>query len=161
MKRAVGIYINKETLQLVVLSKGITRPKLVTAGSMKIPPDATIVGGPPAQKQITPFQASIREFLMEHNVREGAVAAVAMPPEVIVIRYFQMPRLISQEQKTAVPFEARKYLPYKLEDTTFAYTISYDKVASNKMAVTFVAVEKAPVAGSIRLFETLRLQGGN
>lgn len=180
--RSTAVYISKTMLQLAVLSKGAKKAKLVAFDSIEMPQGAVIGAsalpvkpgehkGPAAQKPkeqkeaksweaLTPFEAQVLEFLKSYNIKEGEVVATALPPELIVIRYFQMPRLAPQEYKTAVPFEARKYLPYKLDDVDFAYTISHDKVASNKMAVTFVAAEKASMANYIRFFENVRLKIG-
>lgn len=152
--RSTAIYITKSMLQLAVLSKAAKKAKLVAVDSIKIPQGAAI------KDALTPFETQVLQLLKSHNIKEGEVVATALPPELIVIRYFQMPRLAPQEYKTAVPFEARKYLPYKLDDVDFAYTISHDKVASNKMAVTFVAAEKVSMANYIRFFENVRLKIG-
>ena len=177
MKKAVGVYVNKNILQFVVFRSSLGRAMFLAAESIKIPLDVNIgsVAGsvkpidttvkqtsikPGNQKTLTPFESAVKDLLKQHKVKDGQVIAAALPPEFIVIRYFQMARLSVAEHKAAVPFEARKYLPYKLEDIIYAYTISYDKVASNKMAVIFVAAEKAPVANYTRFFENIGLKVG-
>lgn len=155
-------------LQLVVLTSGLRNVKLSAVDSMRVPAGTTIGSSLETAKQplepegssATPFESQVSDLLKKHNIRKGEVITTAIPPELIVIRYFQMPRLSAQEQKTAVPFEARKYLPYKLEDIIFRYTISYEKVTSNKMAVMFIAVEKATLNNYIRFFENLGLKVG-
>ena len=177
MKKAVGIYVSKNALQFMVISRGLGRVRFLAAGSVKIPPDVIIgsVAGsakpiditvkrpdarPGRQKTLTSFELAVKSLLKQHDVKDGQVIAAALPSEFVVIRYFQMARLPQQEHKTAVPFEARKYLPYKLEDIVYAYTISYDKVASNKMAVIFVAAEKTSVTNYTRFFENIGLKVG-
>ena len=180
MKKYIGIYASKNNLQLVVLAKGLTKARLIAADSIKIPADVSLISAPPSavgeknlpplnvekpqrpktSRPLTPFETTVAEFLKKHNIKEGEIVATALPPELIVIRYFQMPRLAPAEHKTAVPFEARKYLPYKLKDTVYAYSVSYEKVALNKMAVTFVAAEKTSVYKYIKFFENVGLKVG-
>ena len=176
-KKSVGIYINKTTLQFVILSKGFKKAKLVAAESIRIPEGESVISSAVSvkpielrvkgsaapvkeQKILTGFESTVKDLLKQYGIKEGQVIATALPPESMVIRYFQMPRVPQQEHKTAVVFEARKYLPYKLEDVIYAYSISYDKVASNKMAVTFVAAEKNSVAACVRFYENLGLKIG-
>jgi len=167
-KKSVGIYINKTTLQFVILNKGFKKARLVAAESIRIPEGEPVISSAVSvkpielkeQKNLTPFESTVKGLLKQYGIKEGQVIATALPPESMVIRYFQMPCVPQQEYKTAVAFEARKYLPYKLEDVVFAYTISYDKVASNKMAVTFVAAEKNSVAACVKFFENMGLKIG-
>lgn len=173
MKKSVGIYANKNTLQFVVLTKGFNKVKLVAADSIKIPQGELIslinvsakpvelpVGKAGKKPVLTSFESAVKEVLNQNGIKDGQVVSSAVPPECVVIRYFHMSRLAPGEHKTAIPFEARKYLPYKLEDAVYAYSVSYDKVASNKMAVTFVAADKNYVAKYVRFFENLGLRIG-
>jgi len=155
--KAVGICVSKNTLQVVVLSRGHKKARLLTADSIKIPQSVVIGAGTNVEAQAL-FEADVMRLLRTNNIKEGEVVAVALPPDLVAVRYFQMARLSQEECKTAVPFEARKYLPYKLEDIDFAYTISHDKVASNKMAVTFAAAEKSAIAGCIKFFKKLNMK---
>jgi len=182
INKSVGIYVSKNILQFVVLGAGFGAPRLIAAETVKIQegfsfissaasvkpveldveakPEHRITAVKKQKRQLTPFEAAVKNLLSQRGVNDGQVVSVAIPAESVVIRYFQMPRLAPQEQKSAIPFEARKYLPYKLEDIQYAYSISYDKVASNKMAITFVAADKSFIAGYIRFFENLGLRVG-
>lgn len=186
IKKSVGIYVNKNIFQFVVLNKTFNKVKLLAAESIKIPQGEVIssvnMSAKPIdlltgkaykkvaagenepkekiKKILTPFESAVKEVLRYHGIKEGQIVSAAIPPEHVVVRYFHMSRLSPQEHKTAIPFEACKYLPYKLEDIIYAYTISYDKVASNKMAVTFVAADKNFMANYVRFFENLGLRIG-
>jgi len=187
MKKSIGIYFSKNNLQVVIINKGLGRLKLVAADSIKLlsqtaainqPVFSAVSGGTTSNmgqeyltgekikkqqeaeglKNLMSYQAALSELLKKHHIRQGETVTMALPPELMAVRYFQMPRLGPQECKTAVPFEARKFIPYKLEDTVYAYTISYEKVASIKMAVTFVAAERAAVANYIKFIESVGLK---
>jgi Tfp pilus assembly PilM family ATPase len=182
-KRYTALYVSKNTLQLVVLKKGLVKLKLSVADSIKIPP-GTVIGipvvsaklsgeykqaqeglakgfqEPEALKMSSTFQSAVVDLLKKHNIKQGEVVSTALPPEFIVIRYFQMPRLAPAEHKAAIPFEALKYLPYKLEEIVYAYTISYEKVPADKMAVTFVATEKKSVANYVHFIQNVGLRVG-
>lgn len=68
--------------------------------------------------------------------------AVAMPTEDVLIRFFHMPLLPKAERDTAVQFEARKYIPFKIEDLVWDYYAGESK-ETNKLEVTFAAVQRS------------------
>jgi len=106
------------------------------------------------------YEEDLTSLFKKYRVKKGEIVTIALPSELVAIRYFQMLRLTQREAKSAVPFEARKYLPYKLEDVSYAYTFSYENVPANKMMVTFVAAEKTWVNNYIRFFTNITLKPG-
>ena len=144
-KKAVGLYIGSNTVDVVELEKSLSgRPKLIKSGRVTISPEAGEVDD---QKII----AAIQRVLTENDIKTKTVITAA-PKEEVIIRYFKMSYLPKKERDAAVRFEAKKYIPFKLEELISDFHIIEPKKdffhiiepkkGSKKMEVIFVAVRK-------------------
>jgi Tfp pilus assembly PilM family ATPase len=136
-KRRVGLYIGYNTVDLVELRKGFGRVKLAKFGQAAISPELAAGGG----EQL--LQA-IQKVFKETKIKAQEVVTT-LPEEVLIIRYFRMPYLPKKEWNTAVRFEAKKYIPFKLEEIISDFQIVKPKKASQQMGVIFVAAKKESV----------------
>ena len=144
-KKAVGLYIGSNTVDVVELEKFLSgRSKLIKSGRVTISPEAGEVDD---QKII----AAIQRVLTENDIKTKTVIT-AVPKEEVIIRYFKMPYLPKKERDAAIRFEAKKYIPFKLEELISDFHIIEPKKdffhiiepkkGSKKMEVIFVAVRK-------------------
>ena len=159
-KKVIGLYVSQDTVDLVVLKSGLGGPKLVKFGQVAIYPkssehDVEII--PEAQAaSATPSQAetsnkaktreeyiieAIRKVFAENNMKPGSVVT-AIPSEEIMVRYFQMPNIPKQERATAVNFEAKRYIPFRMEEVVADFQVLPSKTVQNGMDVVYVAVKK-------------------
>jgi hypothetical protein len=72
---------------------------------------------------------------------ESRSANVVIPGKDFIIRTFHMPVLPQNEMSTAVRFEAKKYIPFKVEELVADYRVIYDK-SNRKNLVLFVGIKK-------------------
>jgi type IV pilus assembly protein PilM len=75
----------------------------------------------------------------------------------LIIRSFELPHLPPDELANAVNYEAKKYIPFKVEDLVSSYQIQYDK-ASKKNLVLFVGIKKETLNKYMAIFNELSIK---
>lgn len=136
MPNNVGIYIDKNSVDLVQLTYGLQGLKVTNSIRVPIPKPK------PDQTQDLVVE-TIKEAVKKAKLKNASVIA-ALPTDEVIIRYFQMPILPSSERYKAIIFEAKKYLPFKLDEVIFDFCISEVKegAKAEDMDVVFAAVRK-------------------
>lgn len=166
--RSAGLFIGKEFVDLVELRRTFSGPRLVNYVSIPLPthiekrdtPEELAPLMPPGEGEISTheqFLMAIRRALREGGIRNRKVVSILSEEEVIV-RYFQMPRLPRREWEQAVRFEARKYIPFTLEELMSDFCVLQDKKDKGRMNVVFVAAKKEVVARHLALLSKANLQ---
>lgn len=67
--------------------------------------------------------------------------AVAVPPQDVLFRFFTVPMVPKTEWDSVVQFEARKYIPFKIDTLIWDYRVVPSK-GSNKLEVVFAAIQR-------------------
>ena len=75
----------------------------------------------------------------------------------LVIRTFEIPLLPQSELKGAVNFEAKKYIPFKLEDLDYDFQVSFNKKNKTSL-VLFVGIKKEILSNYISIAKQLNLK---
>ncbi len=159
-KKVIGLYVSQDTVDLVLLKSSLGGPKLIKFGQVYIHPketqhngeiipdaqagDVSITQGDLSEKNKTKEEyiiEAIKKVFKENNVKPGDVIT-AIPSEETMVRYFQMPKIPKQERKAAVNFEAKRYIPFRMEDVVSDFQVLPSKTVPNSMDVVFVAVKK-------------------
>ena len=163
-KKVVGLYVGQDTVDLVVLKSGLGGPKLIKFGQAYIYPKKDQYSG-----EITPEShvdsifandaasedsllkkaktkqeyviEAIKKVFIENDVKPGSVIT-AIPSEETMVRYFQMPKIPKQERTAAINFEAKRYIPFRMEEVVSDFQVLPSKTVQNSMDVVFVAVKK-------------------
>ena len=170
-KKVVGLYISQETVDLVVLKSSLKGPQLVKFGQTYIYPKEErqeIIAGSIEDKEPSELNQSkktnrdylieaIKRVFKENNVKPGNVAT-AIPSEDAMVRYFQMPKIPKQEWQTAINFEAKRYIPFRMEDVISDFQVIPSHVTPNVMDVLFVAVKKDAVERFVELLTAAGLR---
>lgn len=137
-KIQIGICWGADQLYFVVLSGS----EIVKSFSIPLPLDkigdreGSVI--PSAMQLISDIQRKLSE--------EGITPThinLSLPLKDIIFRSFVIPRMQSSEIKSAVDFEASKYVPFALKDLAYAFqpiTISEDK--TKRIRVIFAAIKK-------------------
>ena len=74
-----------------------------------------------------------------------------------MIRYFQMPTIPKRERRMAVAFEAKKYLPFKLEELITDFQIVIHRSDPTLMRVMFFGIKKNSVNAVLSILESVDL----
>ena len=115
------------------------------------PENASIVVGVDA--------APFLEFFAQRTLAEASVPtrklAVSIPTQDVLCRFFTIPAIPRQEWEAAVPFEARKYIPFKIDELVWDYRI-VPSPAAKRLEVIFMAIQRDIF---LRFHEALKTAG--
>lgn len=99
--------------------------------------------------------------IFKDELRKNKVTAkeanICLSATDLIIRTFEIPILPANEIANAVNFEAKKYLPFKLEELFFSYQILLDKV-SRKNFVLFLGLKKDILEKYISIMKQLDMR---
>lgn len=132
---SLGIYFGPRLISIVetkgksYLRNILVAQSAITAGELeeKVPSEVKIV-------------ALFKEELRKNKI-EADEASLVLSGKDLVIRTFEMPAVPAAELDNAVRFEAKKYIPFRIEDLITDFQAYYDK-ASRKNIVLFVGIKK-------------------
>ncbi|NLE91331.1 MAG: pilus assembly protein PilM [Elusimicrobia bacterium] len=68
-------------------------------------------------------------------------AVLSLPGKDFIIRTFELPVMPQDELNSAVAFEAKKYIPFKLEELMFDFHVQLDRINRRNM-VLFAAIKR-------------------
>jgi len=146
--KSIGIYIDKSDIYIVALNKSMGKVVVETADKADIPD---------SEDRDKAISITLRALVSKHNIKDQAIT-VGVGTEDAVVRYFEMPPLSRAQQTSAVPLAARKYLPFKIEDTQSDFTVTYEGVTPGNMAVQFLACEKTTLERYIAILQDAGLK---
>lgn len=96
---------------------------------------------------------------MRRNKIESKEAAICLSGNDLIIRTFEMPKLPADELTSAVNFEAKKYVPFKVEDLVSDFQVQFDKVSRRNM-VLFVGIKKETLDKYLSILGQLDIKAG-
>ncbi len=141
----LGLYVGPRYVDVVEIAKTVAGPKITNFGRKDLyskdttPAPARRAGAPMSpQERIT---SAIKALLKEKKIKSKEVVS-ALPAEAVTVRFFEMPRLPQKEWETAVRFEAKKYIPFKIEEIVSDFQVIENKLDPKKMSVVFVAAKR-------------------
>lgn len=142
-KTAVGIYIGPESIEIVYLKhtiKGISVIKSISRDILKKYVNGNV----------------IKEIFQKEGINETGVTTT-IPEESIMLRRFTMPIIPPQERTTAIRFEAKRHIPFNVDEVISNFHIIREDRAKNQMEVLFVAVKKEEIHSLISLLASAGL----
>ncbi len=110
---------------------------------------ANVICSPLNKEQINPMYlfidetktaAAIQDVLDKNKIEPGKIA-IALSARDLIMRYFELPIMPTSELNSAIMFESKRYLPFKLEDVYFDFQYALDK-KEKKIKILFVGIKK-------------------
>lgn len=98
----------------------------------------------------------LKDELMKNNVQADE-AIVSISGKDLIVRTFEMPILPRQELDTAINFEVKKYIPFKIEDLISDFQYQLDK-GIQKMRVLFVGIKKDALDNYLNILNQLGIK---
>lgn len=154
MAAGLGVFFGPRLIS-VVQTRGnrvvnylkISRAALGTGESEeKVPEDVKIV-------------AAFSEELRKNKI-EAREVTIGLSGKDLIVRTFELPILPPNEIATAVNFEAKKYIPFKVEDLVSDFQVIQDK-GSKKNIVLFVGIKKEILEKYLSIFKQLNIKLNN
>jgi len=130
-KSFVSVVLRQETVDVVEFARSLGGTRILKSARADV-----TEGNVPAAIRGAMAQAGI----------EATRVAVALPPHEVLLRAFSIPALPRAEVDTAVQFEARKYVPFKLSDLVWDYMAV--PRSDEQLTVIFAAMERAALSGA-------------
>lgn len=148
---SLGIYFGIKDINLVETSGNkilnnirLPHPKLeISELEEKIPTDVKIM-------------ALLKDAFRSYRINAGDVT-FSISGQDLVIRTFEIPLLPLSELRGGVSFEAKKYIPFKLEDLDYDYQLFFNKKNKTSL-VLFVGIKKEILASYISFAKQLNLK---
>jgi len=100
--------------------------------------------------------AIFKEELRKNRI-EAREASVTLSGKDLVIRNFEMPVLSRQELETAVNFEAKKYIPFKVEDLVSDFQLKSDRFNRQNL-ILFAGIKKEVLDKYLSIFSQLDIR---
>ena len=148
---SLGVYFGTNSIGLAeVNNKKLLNSVVIPQASMfsgdfeeKIPTDVKII-------------ALIKDALRTNhiNVDHGNIC---ISGQDLIIRTFEIPRLPSNELQSAINFEAKKYIPFKLEDLVYNFQVESDS-KSKLNTILFVGIKKEILDKYISIAKQLNIK---
>lgn len=175
MPASLAIYIGTESVDIVSLAGSFQHLSLVSFARARLPQQSwwreqvrvegpQVTAAPPADagtqgaegSDADTIARSLQAMLAKLGLQTTKVYA-AIASESVVIRCFQMPAIPLHERKMAIAFEAKKYLPFKLEELVTDYQVVIRRSDPTLMRVMFFGVKKSSVSAYSSLFQSSKL----
>lgn len=148
---ALGIYFGPKVIS-VVESKG---KKILN--EIRIP-RAEISAGELEEK--VPEEIKLVTFLKDELSKkkiEAKEATISLSGKDLIIRTFEVPAMLPSEMAAAVNFEAKKYIPFKVEDLVSDFQLQFDR-ANRKNQVLFVGIKKETLDKYLSILKQLAMK---
>jgi len=155
---AIGLSLGPQAADLVQIRGSVRNPRVVRIGHVDLGTPAAPAngGGTTALGPAAPEAGGGHPWIqpLRHLVQSCHLTApeahVGMAPEAVIVRYFQMPKLPIRDRPAAVRFEAKKYLPFKLDELMADFQVAILKADPNVMRVMFYTARKDAVSHALQ-----------
>jgi len=148
-KPRVGLDIGTYSIKLVEISEEADKPALAAIGMKKMPEEQS----KGAAKDM------IKALAEESNISTKEVN-IAVSGQPVIVRLVPMPKMTEAELKSAIKFEAEKFIPFNINDCVIDFQIVRKYEKENKLDVLLAAVKKGYVEERIELVESAGLSVG-
>jgi hypothetical protein len=107
---------------------------------------------PDEVKIVAIFQDELRR-----NKVSAKEAGITLSSKDLIVRTFEMPVLPANELASAINFEAKKYLPFRVEELVLDYQLLFDRV-SRKNLVALMGIKKEALEKYRSIFRQLNME---
>ncbi|MBI4050732.1 MAG: type IV pilus assembly protein PilM [Candidatus Doudnabacteria bacterium] len=99
----------------------------------------------------------IKQLLVKAQVTTKKVVA-SLPNSIVFVSVIEMPALSEKELKSAVDWEARRYVPLPLEEVTLSWSVLSEPPQNGKNKVLLTAVPTSVIDNYLQMFKLAGLE---
>lgn len=140
-KSRIGLDIGSHTIKMVEIGWPQQKPKLTAMGTKEI-----------SGLGKEDISESIKILAGELKVSGNQVAISISGPSVIV-RFISMPKMNDADFRSAVKFEAEKFVPFNMADCIMDFQAQRIEGSENKVGVVLVAAKREYIRAKMELVE--------
>jgi len=145
-RSTVGLYIGPKNVQLAQLQAVAGRIQLTNFVHVDIFEETQAEGTDKDELVVN----ALRKAINKSKIDLRRVNTVLMPG-MVLLRYFQMPRISAEEMEEAVRFEARKYIPFKLEEAVTGFYVLKDDQESRKLGILSLVTKEESIRNHLTI----------
>ncbi|MCM8812879.1 MAG: pilus assembly protein PilM [Candidatus Omnitrophica bacterium] len=138
---SVGLYIGPKTVQIAHVTRVGGKVQLVNFVHVDIFENE--------QKSETVQRDEIVSNALKKALHKSKIdlkkVNTVLLPGTVLLRYFQMPHISPEEMEEAVRFEARKYIPFRLEEAVSGFYILKDDPQSKKVGILSLVTKEESI----------------
>lgn len=105
--------------------------------------------------QRSPDIDGLQELLGSHAYPEGTEVHLSLTSPRAVVRHFRLPRLSRKQREAAARWEARKLIPFPLDEENAIYGFDFAPDDDGSCRVTLAAVPREDTAGILGIIQEL------
>ncbi|MFH1777076.1 MAG: pilus assembly protein PilM [Candidatus Omnitrophota bacterium] len=141
------LYIGLESLQLIQVQGAGANIKIANLAHVDIFSDNARPSEEAIRNEliVSAIQKAIRKCKL--NIKE---VYTVLPHGAVLARFFAMPKLPKEEWDSAIRFESKKYIPFRLEEIIADYVVVHDP-KQKKIKVVYVAAKIETIKRHIAL----------
>jgi Tfp pilus assembly PilM family ATPase len=159
-KTSVGIYVSSKYVDIVELTGSKLSPTILNFQRQEIPAESSVFSEGEKESKNSQQErevVAIRQGLEKLNIKPQSIYTVLSSADVM-IRYFDMPVLPKSEQQQAVRFEAKKYIPFKLDEIVSDFKVMPPSKEKKTMDVFFISATKERINAHVGRFQAAGMQ---
>ncbi|MCS7172448.1 MAG: type IV pilus assembly protein PilM [Armatimonadetes bacterium] len=147
----VGLDIGAAAIKVVELMRGRDGYRIARLGSVRTPVGSLLEGAVVDPQKLG---AAVRTALEEAGIRHRRVVT-ALGSRAAVVREIQVPQMPEEELRSAVRFEAERYLPVAGEDLRVDHQVveEIEEGTRKQLSVLFAAARAGVVDGLVRALQ--------
>ncbi|MDP8266684.1 MAG: pilus assembly protein PilM [Candidatus Aceula meridiana] len=145
-KNQIGVYVGTEFLNFVEAQKG----QILYSENV---PHFQMPSSKEEASEGVKLTASIQKILRDRKITNPRVD-LSLPAKDVIFRAFVMPNMTAPEMQDAVSFEARKYIPFKIEDLFYTFrAVPFTENQVKKNRILFLGIRKETLTKYSQVFE--------
>jgi len=142
IKKAAGVYVGAKAVDVVSLEE--------SAGKIRVSGFARKEFAAEPAKPRPVGTAEISDAEITNSVQKAFNEAKAPAEKLytslsakdVTVRFFKMPYLTAKERDQAVKFEARKYIPFKIDEVFSSHVVVEENRKASQISILFAAVKR-------------------
>ncbi len=141
IKNGIGLDIGSGSIKILEVAGAADRPAILALGMAQITPSSKVNLADTIKMAASQAKVSGKEV----NI------SVAGPS--LIVRFISMPKMKSEDLKSAIKFEAEKFIPFDINECIVDFQILSKSDTENKLSILLVAARQEQIQERVRLVE--------
>jgi Tfp pilus assembly protein PilN len=155
-KKSAAIYLEPKRVRFVIIGGKHKKPQLEKWDDRPYG-ETEPQEGTPLVKADRTLQIAVNNFVIQNKLK-GARILLSLASGDLFIRYFQMPYIPPDERSQAVRFEAKKYIPFKVDEMILDFRVNEILSKPPRLDVILIAAKKELVGNLSTIFKQSGLE---
>ena len=156
--KRLGFFWGEEKITVVEFEKNVLLKVVSSPLGSKASTSSSLNSANSGLSEEIQITAILQKILKDNKITGGPFY-VSLPMKEIILRSFIIPFVQNEDIQNVIKFEAKKYMPFDIQDLSFVYcSIPYWENKTKRIQVIFFAVRKEVLAKYERIFKEVDAQ---